>query len=78
MKVLYHIPINERIAKARTEALLAQRAVDKIILTEAEMDELAAWCESCMYMAPGGIRWLNKPKAERVTHFMGIRIEQEQ
>lgn len=78
MNVVYHQPIQMRIAEARRESLLRNRPIAKIVLTESEMDELAAWCESSMYLAPGSIRWLSRPKPERVLQFMGIRIEQEQ
>lgn len=78
MKVIYHKPIHQRIAEARRDALMQNKPIEKIVVTESEMDELAAWCESAMYYAPGGLRWLHRPKPERVTQFMGIRIEQEQ
>lgn len=77
MKVIFHKPIHQRISEARAEALTQNKTIEKIVLTEQEMDELAAWCDSAMYWAPGSIRWLGQHKTQRVTAFMGIRIEQE-
>lgn len=82
MRVVFKKAITERINEAKDEALLAGRSIEKIVLTKEEMDELARrvdlqWLVP-LATTPGGLRWITPPpKVERITQFLGIRIEQE-
>lgn len=68
MKVVYKHPLTEEIHKHRHEAMLINKDIAKIVLTELEAERLAA------ELSDQGFSYVHKTHINGMT-YMGVKLE---